>query len=52
MNQLASQFTRHSSRRTGDLVLFPSWLEHSVAPFEGEAKRICIAFNAKLELTL
>jgi len=31
---------------TGHLLLFPSWLEHRVEPFEGEGDRISIAFNA------
>jgi len=30
----------------GHLLLFPSWLEHYVEPFEGEGERISIAFNA------
>lgn len=29
----------------GDLVLFPSWLQHEVLPFYGEGERITIAFN-------
>lgn len=32
----------------GRLLLFPSWLEHSVEPFEGDGERISIAFNASL----
>jgi uncharacterized protein (TIGR02466 family) len=31
---------------TGLLLLFPSWLEHSVESFEGSGERISIAFNA------
>jgi len=31
---------------TGQLLLFPSWLEHRVEPFEGTGERISIAFNA------
>jgi uncharacterized protein (TIGR02466 family) len=31
---------------TGQLLLFPSWLEHRVEAFEGEGDRISIAFNA------
>ncbi len=31
---------------TGHLLLFPSWLEHRVEPFEGPGERISIAFNA------
>ncbi len=30
---------------TGMLLLFPSWLEHGVRPYRGEAARISIAFN-------
>ena len=49
MNQLFTQITRHSEAPSpGDLLLFPSWLEHSVAPFQGEGERICIAFNVRL----
>jgi hypothetical protein len=49
MNQLFTQITRHSETPTpGDVLLFPSWLEHSVAPFHGEGERICIAFNVRL----
>jgi len=31
---------------SGHLLLFPSWLEHRVEPFQGEGERISIAFNA------
>jgi uncharacterized protein (TIGR02466 family) len=49
MAQLAAQVTRYwEAPRPGDMILFPSWLEHSVAPFEGEGMRICIAFNVRL----
>jgi len=34
------------SVRTSHLVMFPSWLEHRVEPFEGSGERISIAFNA------
>jgi hypothetical protein len=27
------------------VVMFPSWLLHSVEPWEGEGERISIAFN-------
>jgi hypothetical protein len=33
------------ARRHGGV---PGWLEHSVAPFQGDGVRICIAFNVKL----
>jgi uncharacterized protein (TIGR02466 family) len=36
----------HLQPSTGLLVLFPCWLEHYVEPHEGDAPRICIAFNA------
>jgi uncharacterized protein (TIGR02466 family) len=51
MNQLPYQSTRQRiTPSAGDMYLFPSWLEHSVAPFQGPGERICIAFNAKLIL--
>jgi uncharacterized protein (TIGR02466 family) len=31
---------------TGQLIVFPSWLEHRVEPFEGDGERISVAFNA------
>ena len=34
------------SPSAGQLLIFPSWLEHRVEPFEGEGERISIAFNA------
>jgi uncharacterized protein (TIGR02466 family) len=52
MNQLVSQITRRREAPVpGDMVLFPSWLEHSVAAFQGPGTRICIAFNARLVMT-
>jgi uncharacterized protein (TIGR02466 family) len=49
MNQLSFQSTRHREAPVpGDMILFPSWLEHAVSPFQGGGERICIAFNAKL----
>ncbi len=33
---------------TGMLIVFPSWLYHSVHPFSSDTVRISIAFNAKL----
>lgn len=32
--------------RPGQLLLFPSWLEHEVAPYRGRSERITVAFNA------
>lgn len=52
MSQLLTQITvRRETPAPGDLVLFPSWLEHSVPPFQGGGARVCIAFNVKLEMT-
>ena len=34
------------SPAAGHLLIFPSWLEHRVAPFRGSGERISIAFNA------
>ncbi len=34
------------SPATGQLLIFPAWLEHSVDRFEGPGDRISIAFNA------
>jgi len=49
MNQLVRQITRHrETPMPGDMILFPSWLEHSVSAFQGPGERICIAFNARL----
>lgn len=31
--------------KTGDLVIFPSWLPHAVTPYIGEEMRISIALN-------
>ncbi len=52
MNQLPTQLTAHRETPVpGDMILFPSWLEHGVEPFRGPGERICIAFDARLELT-
>jgi len=52
MNQLLNQSTRFREPPIpGELVVFPSWLEHSVAAFQGPGERICIAFNARLQMT-
>ncbi|HJZ60069.1 MAG TPA: TIGR02466 family protein [Gemmataceae bacterium] len=32
---------------TGLLLLFPSWLEHRVEPFDGPGERISVAFNVR-----
>lgn len=52
MVQLLTQKTRHAEAPVpGEIVIFPSWLEHSVPPFMGAGERICIAFNVRLEMT-
>jgi uncharacterized protein (TIGR02466 family) len=51
MAQLLTQKTRHAEAPVpGDMVIFPSWLEHSVAPFQGAGERISIAFNLRLDM--
>jgi hypothetical protein len=47
--RLPNQHSAHAINPTpGDMVLFPSYYEHSGAPFMGPGVRICIAFNGKL----
>jgi uncharacterized protein (TIGR02466 family) len=31
--------------KSGQFVLFPSWLQHAVRPYRGERTRISVAFN-------
>ena len=33
--------------RTGELLIFPSWLLHWVTPYQSDAPRISVAFNAR-----
>ncbi len=35
--------------QTGVMLLFPSWLQHSVCPFNSDTVRISIAFNARID---
>ncbi len=35
---------------SGLLILFPGYLRHSVRRYEGQRPRICVAFNAQLQL--
>lgn len=52
MNQIPRQITRRRvTPIPGDMIIFPSWLEHSVSAFNGPGERISIAFNAKLMMT-
>ncbi len=34
--------------RAGEIILFPSWLQHYVNPYEGGEERISIAFNVSM----
>jgi uncharacterized protein (TIGR02466 family) len=34
--------------RSGMLVMFPSWLQHAVRPYQGQGRRISIAINVSL----
>jgi uncharacterized protein (TIGR02466 family) len=34
--------------KTGTMILFPSWLIHSVTPYHGKRPRISVAFNLAL----
>ena len=39
--------TIHHYPHTGELLVFPSWLIHWVAPYTGKRPRISVAFNAR-----
>jgi len=41
-----NSFNRSFKLVPGQLILFPSWLQHYVQPFHGEGERITVAFNA------
>lgn len=48
--RLPNQVSAHAiNPEPGDMVLFPSYYEHAVAPFKGPGVRICIAFNARID---
>jgi uncharacterized protein (TIGR02466 family) len=48
MNRLPNQITEIViPPQEGLMVLFPSYYEHSVLPFRGNAVRTCIAFNVQ-----
>ena len=34
--------------RPGQLVIFPSWLAHQALPYDGQAERIIVSFNASV----
>ncbi len=34
--------------KTGDMIMFPSWLKHFVHPYRGTGERISIAFNIRV----
>jgi uncharacterized protein (TIGR02466 family) len=35
----------------GQMILFPSWVQHQVMPFFGDDERITVAFNCAFQLT-
>ena len=35
----------------GDMLRFPSWLEHAVDAFQGAGRRTCVAFNVRLTMS-
>jgi hypothetical protein len=37
------------SLQAGQLILFPSWIQHQVMPFFGEGERITVAFNCAMK---
>ena len=37
--------------RPGQLILFPSWVNHEVLPFQGDGERITVAFNCWFSFT-
>lgn len=41
-----NSFNRSFKLVPGQLVLFPSWVQHYVQPFHGDGERITVAFNA------
>lgn len=45
-----NSFNRSFKLAPGQLILFPSWLQHYVQPFHGEGERITVAFNAWFNL--
>ncbi len=48
MNRMPNQVTDITvPPRPGQMILFPSYLEHFVLPFRGNGVRTCVAFNAK-----
>ena len=34
--------------RPGQLLLFPSWLPHQALPYDGQAERVIVSFNASV----
>jgi uncharacterized protein (TIGR02466 family) len=52
-NQKANYFTATSwtySSEAGKVVLFPSWLEHSVGANKTDDVRVSISFNTQIKL--
>ncbi len=46
-NRSDSACTFQVAPRTGELVIFPSWLVHWVTPYQSDRPRISVSFNAR-----
>lgn len=46
-NRFDSATSIHVTPRTGELLIFPSWLVHWVTPYQSDAPRISVSFNAR-----
>ncbi len=46
-NRFDSASTVEIAPRTGELLIFPSWLVHWVTPYQSDAPRISVSFNAR-----
>lgn len=46
-----NSFNRSFKPAPGQLLIFPSWLQHYVQPFHGEGERITVAFNAWFKIS-
>ena len=46
-NRFDSASSVQITPRTGELLIFPSWLLHWVTPYQSDAPRISVSFNAR-----
>jgi len=46
-NRFDSASSVQITPRTGELLIFPSWLVHWVTPYQSDAPRISVSFNAR-----